>query len=74
MIIFDFESGKLICIIELDTIMPGYSVNDFGDAIRFGVTTALEDEDDLSKVNFDIFLYELYIKGGAMMMTFECGM
>ena len=43
--------------------MPGYSVNDFGDSIRFGATTALEDEADLSKVNFDIDLYELYVKG-----------
>ena len=43
--------------------MPGYSVNDFGDSIRFGATTALEDEADLSKVNFDIALYELYVKG-----------
>jgi hypothetical protein len=38
-------------------------VNDFGDSIRFGATTALEDEADLSKVNFDIELYELYVKG-----------
>ena len=43
--------------------MPGYSVNDFGDSIRFGATTALEDEADLSKVHFDIDLYELYVKG-----------
>jgi hypothetical protein len=43
--------------------MPGYSVNDFGDSIRFGATTALEDEADLTKVNFDISLYELYVKG-----------
>ncbi len=62
-ILFDAESGKALCIIDLDTIMPGYSVNDFGDSIRFGATTALEDERDLSKVNFDINLYELYVKG-----------
>ncbi len=62
-ILFDRESGKALCIIDLDTIMPGYSVNDFGDSIRFGATTALEDEADLSKVNFDIDLYELYVKG-----------
>ena len=62
-ILFDRESGKALCIIDLDTIMPGYSVNDFGDSIRFGATTALEDEADLSKVNFDIELYELYVKG-----------
>lgn len=62
-ILFDKETGKALCIVDLDTIMPGYSVNDFGDSIRFGATTALEDETDLSKVNFDISLYELYVKG-----------
>ncbi len=62
-ILFDEETGKALCIVDLDTIMPGYSVNDFGDSIRFGATTALEDETDLSKVNFDISLYELYVKG-----------
>jgi hypothetical protein len=50
-------------VVDLDTIMPGYSVNDFGDSIRFGATTAAEDETDLSKVNFDLCLYELYVKG-----------
>jgi hypothetical protein len=43
--------------------MPGYSVNDFGDSIRFGATTALEDEADLSKVNFSMEYYEAYVKG-----------
>ena len=62
-ILFDDKSGKALAVIDLDTIMPGYSVNDFGDSIRFGATTALEDEADLSKVNFDISLYELYVKG-----------
>ena len=62
-ILFDKATGKPLCVIDLDTIMPGYSVNDFGDSIRFGATTALEDEADLSKVNFDISLYELYVKG-----------
>ena len=62
-ILFDTVSGEPICVVDLDTIMPGYSVNDFGDSIRFGATTALEDEADLSKVNFDISLYELYVKG-----------
>ena len=62
-ILFDEATGKALCIVDLDTIMPGYSVNDFGDSIRFGATTALEDETDLSKVNFDISLYELYVKG-----------
>ena len=74
-ILFDEKTGKALCIVDLDTIMPGYSVNDFGDSIRFGATTALEDEADLSKVNFDIELYELYVKGfveGAKGGLTEC--
>lgn len=62
-ILFDSETGRSLCVVDLDTIMPGYSVNDFGDSIRFGASTALEDEADLSLVNFDIELYELYVKG-----------
>ena len=62
-ILFDKRTGNPICIIDLDTIMPGYAINDFGDSIRFGATTALEDETDLAKVNFDIGLFELYVKG-----------
>jgi hypothetical protein len=62
-ILFDINTGRPLCVVDLDTIMPGYSVNDFGDSIRFGATTALEDETDLSIVNFDISLYELYVKG-----------
>ena len=62
-ILFDTKTDEALCVVDLDTIMPGYAVNDFGDSIRFGATTALEDEADLSKVNFDISLYELYVKG-----------
>ena len=62
-VLFDKKTGKALCVVDLDTIMPGYAVNDFGDSIRFGATTALEDEVDLTKVNFDINLYELYVKG-----------
>ena len=60
---FDNTSHKPICIIDLDTVMPGLSVNDFGDSIRFGATTGAEDEPDLSKVNFDLNLFESYTKG-----------
>jgi hypothetical protein len=62
-IMIDNKTGKAICVIDLDTIMPGFSVTDFGDAIRFGATTALEDEIDLDRVNFRLDLFELYTKG-----------
>ena len=62
-ILFDVETGSGLCIIDLDTIMPGIAANDFGDSIRFGASTAEEDERDLDKVHFDIHLYELYVKG-----------
>ena len=62
-ILIDRATGKGICVIDLDTTMPGLSINDFGDSIRFGANHAKEDEKDLSKVNFDIELYEVYTRG-----------
>lgn len=62
-IMIDNQTGKGICIIDLDTVMPGSSLYDFGDAIRFGANRAAEDETDLSKVSLDLALYELYVKG-----------
>lgn len=62
-IMIDNESRKAICVIDLDTVMPGLAANDFGDSIRFGASTALEDEQDLSRVSCDLHLYEVYVKG-----------
>ena len=62
-IMIDNATGKAICVIDLDTVMPGLSVNDFGDSIRFGASTGAEDEKDLTKVSCDLHLYEVYIKG-----------
>ena len=62
-IMIDANTGKGICVIDLDTVMPGLSVNDFGDSIRFGASTASEDEKDLSKVSCDLELFEAYVKG-----------
>lgn len=62
-ILIDNETGMAICAVDLDTVMPGLSVNDFGDAIRFGASTAAEDEPDLSKVSCDLHLYEVFTKG-----------
>ena len=60
--LFD-EDGKVLCVIDLDTVMPGLAANDFGDSIRFGANHCAEDEPDLSKVNFSIELFEIYTKG-----------
>ncbi len=62
-IMIDDATGKGICVIDLDTVMPGLAVNDFGDSIRFGANTAAEDETDLDKVECDMELFELYTKG-----------
>jgi hypothetical protein len=62
-IMIDNKTGKAICVIDLDTVMPGFSVTDFGDAIRFGASTAAEDEKNLDKVHFRLDLFELYTKG-----------
>ena len=62
-VLMDKDTLEGICIIDLDTVMPGLSINDFGDSIRFGANHSAEDEQDLSKVNFDIDLYDVYTKG-----------
>jgi len=61
-ILFD-ENDRSLCIIDLDTVMPGYFHSDFGDAIRTGANTAAEDEPELSKIKMDINLYEAYAGG-----------
>ncbi len=61
--LLDKKTRKPLCVIDLDTIMPGFAVNDFGDSIRFGASTAAEDEKDLSKVHFSLHLFEVYTKG-----------
>lgn len=62
-IMMDAKTGKGICVIDLDTVMPGLAVHDFGDSIRFGASTGDEDEPDLSKVNCDLHLFQLYTEG-----------
>jgi len=62
-ILIDRATGEGICVIDLDTTMPGLSINDFGDSIRFGANHSKEDEKDLSKVNFDMDLFEAYTRG-----------
>ena len=62
-VLMDRKSGEGVCVIDLDTVMPGLSINDFGDSIRFGANHCAEDEKDLSKVNFDLSLFEVYTQG-----------
>lgn len=62
-ILFDADTQKALCIIDLDTVMPGLSLYDFGDSIRFGASTGAEDEQDLDKVELDLSLFEAFVKG-----------
>ena len=62
-VLIDNKTGEGICVVDLDTTMPGLAINDFGDSIRFGANHSAEDEKDLSKVNFDIELFEVYTRG-----------
>lgn len=62
-ILLDRDTNKARAIIDLDTIMPGSMLYDFGDSIRFGASTAAEDEKDLDKVHFDINLFGAYANG-----------
>ncbi len=62
-IMIDNQTRKGICVIDLDTVMPGSALYDYGDSIRFGANTGLEDEKDLSKISCDVDLFALYTKG-----------
>ncbi|MCF0229865.1 MAG: aminoglycoside phosphotransferase family protein [Parasporobacterium sp.] len=62
-VLFDAETGKPVCIVDLDTVMPGLTAYDFGDALRFGAATGAEDEKDLSKVSFDLEMYRIFVRG-----------
>ena len=63
-----------LCVLDLDTVMPGLSAYDFGDSIRFGAATAAEDEKDASKMKLDLALFEAFTRGfltGAPNLTAE---
>lgn len=62
-IMFDAKTNEPVCLVDLDTIMPGLSLYDFGDSIRFGACSTAEDETDLSKVYFDLDMFEAFTKG-----------
>ena len=62
-VLFDVDTRRAICVIDLDTVMPGLSAYDFGDAIRFGASTSAEDEKDLDKVGLDLGLFRVFTRG-----------
>ena len=62
-VLMDETTGKALCVIDLDTVMPGLAAYDFGDSIRFGAATAAEDEEDLSRMRLDVDLFETYARG-----------
>ena len=62
-VLFDARTDKDVCVIDLDTVMPGSVLYDFGDALRFGASSAEEDETNLDKVYFDLDKFEAFSKG-----------
>lgn len=62
-ILFDIQTDRPICVIDLDTVMPGSMLYDFGDALRLGASAAAEDETDLTKVSFHPELYHSFAEG-----------
>ena len=62
-VMIDDVTGEGVCVIDLDTVMPGFAVFDFGDTVRSCANTGLEDEPDLSKVNFDLSVFDRLAHG-----------
>ena len=68
-VLMDKETGKGVCVIDLDTVMPGSLLYDCGDSLRFGTNTAKEDEADLSKVSCSLEYFEAFTKGFMEVMS-----
>ena len=62
-VLFNAGNRKALCVIDLDTVMPGLSLYDYGDSIRFGAATAAEDERDLSKMEMSLSRFRAYTRG-----------
>lgn len=62
-VLFDITTKRPLTVIDLDTVMPGLAMYDFGDAVRFAASTAAEDEADLSRVSFDLDKYRAFAEG-----------
>ena len=61
-VLLDQKTRRALCVIDLDTVMPGSLLYDFGDALRFGASTGAEDEQDLDKIHFDLKKFEVFTK------------
>ena len=62
-VLFDIKTDEDVCVIDLDTVMPGSVLYDFGDALRFGASSCEEDETDTEKIYFDLEKFEAFSKG-----------
>ena len=62
-VMLDEDTDHAVCVIDLDTVMPGSSLYDFGDSIRFGAATAAEDEKDLSKMEMSLDRFRVFTRG-----------
>jgi aminoglycoside phosphotransferase (APT) family kinase protein len=62
-VMLDDTTGEAICVIDLDTVMPGLALYDFGDMVRTTTSPALEDEQDLSKVTMQFPMFEALVRG-----------
>ena len=62
-VLFDKDTGEAKTVIDLDTVMPGLVAHDFGDAVRFAANTASEDEQDVSKISFDVERFRAFAEG-----------
>ncbi len=62
-VLIDLETHEDLCVIDLDTVMPGLAAFDFGDAVRFAASSVAEDETDLSKVYLDLNRFEAFARG-----------
>ncbi|MDD4116339.1 MAG: aminoglycoside phosphotransferase family protein, partial [Massilibacteroides sp.] len=61
-ILFD-ENGKVLCVIDLDTVMPGFVLSDIGDFIRTGANAGAEDDENLDRVHVKMDIFEAYTRG-----------
>ena len=78
-VMLDASARTPLCVIDLDTVMPGLSGNDFGDSIRFGASTGVEDEQDLAKIELCLDRFQVYADGflescGSMLLPGEIEM